>query len=186
MWHQDVWNQCTFVWMKKSSCFASGWCYAEDYGKCNLVLLGCGVWNWRQTMGSLQTQVFSIEVANPEWKGGNGHVICFGWDWQWEHRFSTFHWLKVTQTERAPFKDWSCKQHFTERCTRAVGCPQTLLSNNAQSEAGKAWTNHLQTHCIKGEHTQPHHCSFEVPLSKHDWVQKWCCETHDLAAHKKN
>ena len=78
-----------------------------------------------------------------------------------------------------------------------------LKSDNAMSEVGSEWTKHCRDQCIAQQTTEPHTPSqnqaeprighlnsmvmrcmrnFNVPISKHDWVQKWCCDVHNILA----
>ena len=106
-----------------------------------------------------------------------------------------------------PLKTESDNDRALKDYTREVGCPNIILSDNAQSEIGVDWTDHLRTHCIGSEFTEPKHpwqndaepnigalgrmvkhnmSTFKAPLSRHDWCQKWCCDIQNMAAHKKN
>jgi hypothetical protein len=90
--------------------------------------------------------------------------------------------------------------------TRTVGAPTIMKTDNAQSELGTTWLNHLRNICTSSETTEPHHPwqnpaerkigalgamvrnairEFKVPLSRHDYVQKWCCDVHNIAANRK-
>ena len=78
--------------------------------------------------------------------------------------------------------------------------------NAQQSELGNMWTHHLRNVCTASETTEPHHPwqnpaerkigalgamvrnamrEFQVPLSRHDYCQKWCCAVHNVVANRK-
>ena len=40
---------------------------------------------------------------------------------------------------------------------RKLGPPDTIISDNAQSEIGKAWTTILRDHMIQSKTSEPHH-----------------------------
>jgi hypothetical protein len=91
--------------------------------------------------------------------------------------------------------------------TRQIGAPTNVKTDNAQSEVGATWTAHCREQCIGTTTTEPHSPwqnpaenrigslgsmvrntmrTFNVPLKKHDWVQKWCCDVHNHVANRKN
>jgi hypothetical protein len=105
-----------------------------------------------------------------------------------------------------PLKSESYNVSALQDYSRDVGIPATLKSDNAQSETGTKWTKHCRLHCIKQETTEPHtpwqnpaepkigqlHSmvkkvmrAFQVPLSEHDWAQKWCVDVHNISASRK-
>ena len=88
---------------------------------------------------------------------------------------------------------------------RKCGAPPSLKTDNAQSETGKTWTETCRTQCINTLTTEPHNPQqnpveneigslgtmvtrnmrqFNVPLGKHDWCQKWCCDVHNHVANR--
>ncbi len=90
--------------------------------------------------------------------------------------------------------------------TRTVGAPTSIKTDNAQSELGLGWTKHLRDICTASETTEPHHPwqnpaerkigalgamvrnamrTFNVPLTRHDYCQKWCCAVHNVVANRK-
>ncbi|MGH3053473.1 MAG: hypothetical protein ACRDL7_00670, partial [Gaiellaceae bacterium] len=90
--------------------------------------------------------------------------------------------------------------------TRQHGCPNIIMSDNAQSQIGQLWTNHCRTHCICSKTTEPHQPqqnkaerriqdlnrmvrvvmrTSKAPLGKHDWCQKWCCDIHNHTSNRK-
>ena len=56
-----------------------------------------------------------------------------------------------------PLETESDNDRALKDCTREAGCPDVLLSDNAQRETGVDWTDHLRTHCIGSEFTEPKH-----------------------------
>jgi len=105
-----------------------------------------------------------------------------------------------------PLKRESSNGEALQDYTRTYGCPNIIKTDNAQSELGAVWTKHCRTHAIGSEFTEPHHPwqnpaekrigslsvmvktvmrEFNVPLSRHHWVQKWCCDVHNIAANRK-
>jgi hypothetical protein len=105
-----------------------------------------------------------------------------------------------------PLKTKSLNGKALQDYTRAYGCPNILRTNNAQSEQSKTWIKHCQTRVFGTETTEPHYpwqnpvekCigylstmvkavmrEFDVPLSRHHWAQKWCCDVHNIAANRK-
>ena len=103
--------------------------------------------------------------------------------------------LKTESQNATALQDYICK----------VGVPDTLKSDNAQSETGTLWTSVSRDQCLTNETTEPKHpwqnpsepqigalntmvkrvmAAFNVPLGHHDWCQKWCCDVHNhLASH---
>ena len=98
-----------------------------------------------------------------------------------------------------PLKTESTNGEALQDYTRTHGCPNIIRTDNAQSELGKTWTKHCQTHVIGTETTETHHPwqnpaekrigylstmvknvmrQFNVPLSRHHWAQKWCCDVY--------
>jgi hypothetical protein len=90
--------------------------------------------------------------------------------------------------------------------TRTVGAPTVLRTDNAQSEIGNDWTEHLRSICTGTELSEPHHpwqnpaerkvgalsamvknCmrAFGAPFSRHDYCQRWCCDVHNVMANRK-
>ena len=88
---------------------------------------------------------------------------------------------------------------------RKCGAPPSIKTDNAQSETGKTWTETCRSQCINTETTEPHNPQqnpveneigllgnmvtrnmrqFNVPLGKHDWCQKWCCDVHNHVSHR--
>ena len=86
---------------------------------------------------------------------------------------------------------------------RTHGAPIAVKTDCAQSELGTKWTSTCRNNCIAQETTEPHHPhqnpaekrigdlgsmvrrvmrDFRVPLNKHDWVQKWCTDVHNILA----
>jgi hypothetical protein len=105
-----------------------------------------------------------------------------------------------------PMKTESANGEALQDYTCTYGCPNIIRTDNAQSELGRTWTKHCQTHVIGTESTEPHHPwqnpaekpigylsamvksvmrEFNVPLSRHHWAQKWCCVVHNIAANRK-
>ena len=105
-----------------------------------------------------------------------------------------------------PLKTEATNGEALQDYTRTHGCPNIIKTDNAQSELGKTWTKHCRTHVIASETTEPHHpwqnpaektigylsvmvkCvmrEFKVPLSRHHWAQKWCCDVHNISANRK-
>ena len=91
-------------------------------------------------------------------------------------------------------------QDYIQKCRT----PPVMKTENAQSETGKTWTKTCRTQCINTETTEPHHPQkkpveneigtlgtmvtrnmrqFNVPLGKHNWGQKWCCDVHNHILH---
>ena len=89
--------------------------------------------------------------------------------------------------------------------TRKAGAPPVIKTDNAKSETGETWTEHCRRHCINQESTEPHtpwqnpaehrigdlggmvrRCmrEFKIPMRKHDWVQKWCCDVHNVLSNR--
>jgi hypothetical protein len=87
-----------------------------------------------------------------------------------------------------------------------VGALTVLKTDNAQSELGTVWVAHLREICTASETTERHHPwqnpaerkivalgvmvrnamrTFQAPLSRHDYCQKWCCEVHNVLANRK-
>jgi hypothetical protein len=81
-----------------------------------------------------------------------------------------------------------------------------IFGRHIQSELGKTWTKHCRTQVIGTETTEPHNLwqnpgeirigylsdmvrnvmqEFGVPLSRHHWAQKWCCDVHNIVANRK-
>ena len=96
---------------------------------------------------------------------------------------------------------------FAHRQDWQVVSPHTMLSDNTKNKTGHDWMEHSWRHCIWCRFTEPHHPQqnhaepnsgepgrvcvnsmkrFKVPLSRHDWCQKWCCDIHNMVAHRKN
>eukprot|EP00957_Ditylum_brightwellii_P023218 1752261-Ditylum_brightwellii.AAC.1 len=90
--------------------------------------------------------------------------------------------------------------------SRDVDIPSVLKSDNDQSETGTKWMEFCHHQCIKQETTELQSLwqnpaepkigqlnsmvkkvmqEFHVPLSEHDWVQKWCVDVHNAAASRK-
>ena len=105
-----------------------------------------------------------------------------------------------------PLKRESASGEALQDYTRTHGCPNIIKTDNAQSELGATWTKHCRTHAIGSEFTEPHHPwqnpaekrigylsvmvkkvmrEFNVPLSRHHWAQKWCCDVHNISANRK-
>ena len=105
-----------------------------------------------------------------------------------------------------PLKTEAANGEALQDYTRTHGCPNIIRTDNAQSELGKTWTKHCRTHVIGTETTEPHHPwqnpaekrigylstmvknvmrEFNVPLSRHHWAQKWCCDVHNISANRK-
>jgi hypothetical protein len=105
-----------------------------------------------------------------------------------------------------PMKTESANGEALQDYARTYGCPNIIRTDNAQSELGRTWTKHCFTHVIGSESTEPHHPwqnpaekrigylsamvksvmrEFHVPLSRHHWAQKWCCDVHNIAANQK-
>ena len=110
---------------------------------------------------------------------------------------------KSNRWEIYPLKSESDNELALEDFTRDCGVPMFVKSDNAMSEVGKKWTEHCQDQCIAQQTTEPHTPSqnqakprighlnsmvmrcmraFNVPVNKHDWVQKWCCYEHNILA----
>jgi hypothetical protein len=106
-----------------------------------------------------------------------------------------------------PLKSESQNGVALQDYTRQVGAPTSIKTDNAQSEVGATWTSHCREQCIANLTTEPHSPwqnpaenrigslgamvrntmrQFKVPLKKHDWVQKWCCEVHNHVANRRN
>jgi hypothetical protein len=89
---------------------------------------------------------------------------------------------------------------------RYVGAPTVMKTDNAQSQLGTTWITFLRDICTANKTTEPHHPwqnpaerkigalgsivrnamrAFNVPLSRHDYVQQWCCDIHNLVANRK-
>jgi ribosomal protein S12 len=89
---------------------------------------------------------------------------------------------------------------------RNVGAPTIMKTDNAQSELGETWKPHLREVCTASETTEPHQPwqnpaqrkigalgvmvrnvmrAFKVPLNRHDYCQKWCCDVHNVVANRK-
>ena len=102
-----------------------------------------------------------------------------------------------------PLKNESKNTEALQDYTRTHGCPNAIKTDCAQSELGVGWTQHCRNHCIEQKTTEPHHpwqnpsekrignlndmvrrCMriFNVPIRKHDWVQKWCVDVHNVLA----
>ena len=105
-----------------------------------------------------------------------------------------------------PLKTESANVEALQDYTRTHGCPNIIRTDNAQSELGKTWTKHCRNYVIGTETTEPHHPwqnpaekrigylstmvknvmqEFNVPLSRHHWAQKWCCDVHNISANRK-
>jgi hypothetical protein len=105
-----------------------------------------------------------------------------------------------------PLKTESQNGAALQDYTRKVGAPTVLKTDNAQSELSSNWTQHLRNICTASETTEPHHPwqnpaerkigalgamvrnamrEFKVPLSRHDYCQKWCCDVHNVVANRK-
>jgi hypothetical protein len=114
--------------------------------------------------------------------------------------------IDTDRWEVYPLKSESQNGTALQDYCRTVGCPPVIRTDNAQSELGKTWTTFCRCQCIGCETTEPHHPwqnpaekrigvlggmvrnamrTFEVPLGKHDWTQKWCCDVHNLTANKR-
>jgi hypothetical protein len=114
--------------------------------------------------------------------------------------------IDTDRWEVYPLKTESQNGQALQDYCRTVGCPPVIRTDNAQSELGQTWTNFCRCQCIGCETTEPHHPwqnpaekrigvlgtmvrnsmrTFNVPLKKHDWVQKWCCDVHNLTANKR-
>ena len=117
-----------------------------------------------------------------------------------------FFGLTSNRWEVFPLKTESHNGIALQDYTRKCGAPSVLKTDNAQSELGNTWTQHCRDQCIASETTEPHHPwqnpsehpigslssmvrnvlrTFNAPLSKHDWAQKWCCDVHNIAANRK-
>ena len=102
-----------------------------------------------------------------------------------------------------PLKTESQNGAALQDYTRRVGAPQTLKLDCAQSKTGTTWTKHCRDACIETKTTKPGSLwqkpakkrigtlgsmvrnvmrTFKVPLKKHDWVQKWVCDVHNILA----
>lgn len=105
-----------------------------------------------------------------------------------------------------PLRKESLNGEALKDYTRTVGVPTHIKSDNAQSELGQTWTQYCRDQCISSITTEPDHpwqnpaenrigtlgrmvrsCirQFKVPLGKHDWVQKWCVDVHNVLASEK-
>lgn len=105
-----------------------------------------------------------------------------------------------------PLKRESSNGTALQDYTQTHGSSNIIKSGSAQSEMGQTWLKHCQTHAIGMEYTKPHHLwqnpakkcigylsamvkkvmrEFNAPLSHHHWVQKWCCDVHNIAANWK-
>ena len=83
---------------------------------------------------------------------------------------------------------------------RTHGALIAIKTNCAQSELGTKWTETCQNNCIAQETTKPRNpqqnptnkrigdigsmvkrCmrAFNIPIKKHDWVQKWFTDAHN-------
>ena len=92
------------------------------------------------------------------------------------------------------------------RITHTHGAPSNIKTDNAKSEQGHVWNTHCRDNCIGQTSTEPDSpwqnpaerrigslasmvknvmAAFDVPLNKHDWAQKWCCDVHNIAANRK-
>lgn len=96
-------------------------------------------------------------------------------------------------------------QNFTafQDICREQGLPDAIRSDRAQSEIGTQWTKFARQHVIQQQSTVPHsqwmnfaernigqlgsmvricHHEFKIPFKYNDWVAKWCCDVHNVAA----
>ena len=90
--------------------------------------------------------------------------------------------------------------------SRTVGIPNTIKTDNAKTETGERWTNWCRKYCVNTKYTEPHYpwqnisehgigdlgrmvkqCmrAFNVPLSRHQWYQRWCCDVRNTLALRK-
>ena len=109
--------------------------------------------------------------------------------------------LNSNRWEVFPLKSECYNDTALKDFTRKVGAPIFIKSDNALSETGAEWTEYCRNQCIEQQTTEPHTPSqnqaeprighlgtmvkrvtrkFNVPLSKHDWVQKYCCDVHNI------
>jgi hypothetical protein len=114
--------------------------------------------------------------------------------------------VDTNRWEVYPLKTKSHNGTALQDYTQRVGAPRTLKSDRAQSEVGSTWTKHCQDACIETKSTEPHSPwqnpaekqigtlgsmvrnvmrTFKVPLKKHDWVQKWVCDVHNILANRR-
>ena len=89
---------------------------------------------------------------------------------------------------------------------RKVGLPKSIKTDNAQTEVGVNWTTWCRNHCVDTKFTEPHtpwqnkaergigdlatmvkRCmrTFNVPISRHSYCQKWCADIRNHLASRK-
>ena len=90
--------------------------------------------------------------------------------------------------------------------SRKVGLPRCIKTDNASTEIGEKWTTFCRANCIDTKYTEPHtpwqnkaehgicdlstmvkRCmrTFNVPLSRHSYCQKWCADVRNHLASRK-
>ena len=105
-----------------------------------------------------------------------------------------------------PMKKQSHSFRALQDFTRKVGIPRGIKTDNATTEVGLHWTNYCRNHRIDTSFTEPHspwqnyaehgigdlgrmvsRCmsKFNVPLNRHYWCQKWCCDVRNHLASRK-
>ena len=114
---------------------------------------------------------------------------------------------KTNRWEVFPLRSESYNHNALKDFTRRCGVPLFVKSDNAKSETGSEWTEHCRDQCIEQLYTEPHTPwqnnaeprignlntmvvrvmkHFKVPLNKHDWAQKWCCDVHNILASREH
>jgi hypothetical protein len=106
-----------------------------------------------------------------------------------------------------PLKQESHNYQALQDQIRYHGAPKAIRSDYAQSEYRDAeWTSFLRKMCVEQQATVPKSPwmnfaeskigqlnsmvtnvmrEFRVPLTEHDWAQKWCCDVHNAASSRK-
>ena len=105
-----------------------------------------------------------------------------------------------------PLKKESHSFRALQDFSRSVGLPKGIKTDNATAETGSKWTNFCRDFKIDTTYTEPHspwqnyaehgignlgrmvtRCMkiFKVPLDRHHWCQRWCCDVRNHLASRK-
>ena len=90
--------------------------------------------------------------------------------------------------------------------SRSVGLPRCIKTDNAATETGLQWINFCRDYKVDTAYTEPRspwqnyaehgigdlgrmvkRCmdAFDVPLNRHHWCQRWCCDVRNHLASRK-
>ena len=105
-----------------------------------------------------------------------------------------------------PMKKESHSFRALQDFSRNVGLPVGIKTDNATTETGQKWTNFCRDYKVDTTYTEPRspwqnyaehgigdlgrmvkRCmeAFNVPLDRHHWCQRWCCDVRNHLASRK-